>query len=69
MVFDVFSGDSEGNPQSESYKQQRDDTRERASRGKSAAPGAGESARYGLTPRSDTGSALPDNTRYLISIH
>ena len=36
------------------------------SRGKSVAQGAGESARHGLIPRSDTGSALPeDNTRYL----
>ena len=36
------------------------------SRGKSVAQGAGESARHRLTPRPDTGSALPeDNTRYL----
>ena len=36
------------------------------SRGKSVAQEAGESARHGLIPRSDTGSALPeDNTRYL----
>ena len=36
------------------------------SRGKSVAQGAGESARHGLIPRSDAGSALPEgNTLYL----
>ena len=48
-------GDSKSNPQSKSSKRRKYDTQERTSRGKSAARGAGESARHRLTPRTDSG--------------